>query len=60
MEDSYRNINIENEESNEALVLAEAKYKAILDGDGDLDNGMPDDTTDDEKQETVGETMRQF
>ena len=60
MEDRDRNINLENEKSNEALDWAEAKYKAILYGDGDLDNVMPEDTTDNENQETVGEAMRQF
>ena len=60
MEDKNRNLSLENEENNEALTWAEAKYRAILDGNGDLDDVMPDDTTDGEKQETVGEAMRQF
>ena len=60
MEDKNRNLCLENEENNEAQAWAEAKYKAILDGNGDLDDVMPDDTADGEKQETVGEAMRQF
>ena len=48
------------EESNEAFVLDQTRYKAILDGDGDLDNVMPEDTSDNKKKETVGEAKIHF
>ena len=56
----FRKDKFENIDNNYALAWAEAKYKSILNGDGDLDDEMYQDASDGEKEETVEMAMKNF